>query len=273
MTCSDCQNDCTSLTGPWPGNKWVGDCCRSKQPGYDKSVHDHNQSDSDSDSDDESVCEFCDEPEWECVSRKEGVWSDCRGMICSPPSKNQLLCKYKNKHDDDSDEDSEEEAVPDVWIKYKNTPTGPTESMKLVEFMKVQDEFDEEAVLFDDGFQGYIRKQEEAVPEEWVAYKNTPKGPTMTMRLEEFKKVIDEFDEDVVDFDDGLQGYIRIQEEHDDSDDDDDKSANSSTYGPGCLRICRMCGEECSCWNYNDDHEVVCEDCDENSEEELPGGL
>lgn len=44
--------------------------------------------------------------------------------------------------------------------------------------------------------------------------------------------------------------------------DDDKKSANSSTYGEGCRRICRKCGEECSCWNYNDDHEVICEDCE-----------
>ena len=43
--------------------------------------------------------------------------------------------------------------------------------------------------------------------------------------------------------------------------DDDAKSANSSTYGGGCRRICRFCKEECSCWNYNSDHEVVCENC------------
>lgn len=49
-------------------------------------------------------------------------------------------------------------------------------------------------------------------------------------------------------------------------DDDDAKSANSSTYGEGCRRICRMCKEECSCWNYNDDHEVVCEDCEEDDD-------
>jgi hypothetical protein len=42
---------------------------------------------------------------------------------------------------------------------------------------------------------------------------------------------------------------------------DDAKSANSSTYGGGCRRICRFCKEECSCWNYNSDHEVVCENC------------
>jgi hypothetical protein len=49
--------------------------------------------------------------------------------------------------------------------------------------------------------------------------------------------------------------------------DDDAKSANSSTYGEGCRRICRMCKEECSCWIYNDDHEVVCEDCQEDDDE------
>ena len=45
------------------------------------------------------------------------------------------------------------------------------------------------------------------------------------------------------------------------SDDDDSKSANSSTYAGGCWRICRFCENECSCWTYNSDHEVVCEDC------------
>ena len=48
---------------------------------------------------------------------------------------------------------------------------------------------------------------------------------------------------------------------YDEDEDDDAKSANSSTYGGGCRRICRFCKEECSCWNYNSDHEVVCEDC------------
>lgn len=52
-----------------------------------------------------------------------------------------------------------------------------------------------------------------------------------------------------------------------DESDDDDKSANSSTYGEGCRRICRVCSKECSCWNYNEDHEVVCEDCEESEEE------
>ena len=28
-----------------------------------------------------------------------------------------------------------------------------------------------------------------------------------------------------------------------------------------------MCGEECSCWNYNDEHEVVCEDCEEEEDD------
>ena len=51
------------------------------------------------------------------------------------------------------------------------------------------------------------------------------------------------------------------QEEH------EGKSANSSTYGGGCRRICRFCKEECSCWNYNSDHEVVCEDCGDWCEE------
>jgi hypothetical protein len=51
------------------------------------------------------------------------------------------------------------------------------------------------------------------------------------------------------------------EDDEDDEEEDDAKSANSSTYGAGCRRICRMCGKECSCWNYNDDHEVVCEDC------------
>lgn len=53
------------------------------------------------------------------------------------------------------------------------------------------------------------------------------------------------------------------EEDREDSEDEDDdaKSANSSTYGGGCRRICRFCKEECSCWNYNSDHEVVCENC------------
>jgi hypothetical protein len=49
--------------------------------------------------------------------------------------------------------------------------------------------------------------------------------------------------------------------ERQNEEDDDAKSANSSTYGGGCRRICRFCKEECSCWNYNSDHEVVCENC------------
>jgi len=49
--------------------------------------------------------------------------------------------------------------------------------------------------------------------------------------------------------------------------DDDAKSANSSTYGGGCRRICRFCKEECSCWNYNSDHEVVCEECEGEDEQ------
>lgn len=52
------------------------------------------------------------------------------------------------------------------------------------------------------------------------------------------------------------------------NEEEDAKSANSSTYGEGCRRICRMCGEECSCWNYNDEHEVVCEDCEEGEDED-----
>ena len=50
--------------------------------------------------------------------------------------------------------------------------------------------------------------------------------------------------------------------------DDDAQSANGSTYGEGCRRICRFCEEECSCWNYNNDHEVVCEDCQDNEDNE-----
>jgi len=42
---------------------------------------------------------------------------------------------------------------------------------------------------------------------------------------------------------------------------DDAKSANSSTYGGGCRRICYFCKEQCSCWNYNSYREVVCEGC------------
>jgi hypothetical protein len=66
--------------------------------------------------------------------------------------------------------------------------------------------------------------------------------------------------------DDWVCGGCQDEEE---KEDDDAKSANSSTYGEGCRRICRMCGEECSCWNYNDEHEVVCEDCGESEEEEV----
>lgn len=38
-------------------------------------------------------------------------------------------------------------------------------------------------------------------------------------------------------------------------------SANSSTYGEGCRRICRDCGKECSCWTYDSEHQVICDDC------------
>jgi hypothetical protein len=59
-----------------------------------------------------------------------------------------------------------------------------------------------------------------------------------------------------------------VEEAEESEDDDDNKSANSSTYGGGCRRICRMCGEECSCWNYNDKHEVVCEDCEDDDDDD-----
>jgi hypothetical protein len=60
---------------------------------------------------------------------------------------------------------------------------------------------------------------------------------------------------------DGLSTVIKDDESVLDEDEDDAKSANSSTYGGGCRRICRFCKDECSCWNYNGDHEVVCEEC------------
>jgi hypothetical protein len=33
-----------------------------------------------------SVCEFCDQPEGECVTLKKDGWSDCRGLVSAPPS-------------------------------------------------------------------------------------------------------------------------------------------------------------------------------------------
>lgn len=35
--------------------------------------------------DEETVCEFCDLPEVECVTQKADGWSDCRGYRCAPP--------------------------------------------------------------------------------------------------------------------------------------------------------------------------------------------
>ena len=32
--------------------------------------------------------------------------------------------------------------------------------------------------------------------------------------------------------------------------------------------VCKGCGEEASCWNYNSDHEVICEDCGGCEEQE-----
>lgn len=105
---------CSSLTGPWPENKWVCETCRPEQPGYDKSVHEDNESVSS----DESDCEFCDMPDFKCRYRKEGIWYDCRHIMCSPPNGNELEWQYKSADDEeDTPAPLTKQCVDNDWDK------------------------------------------------------------------------------------------------------------------------------------------------------------
>lgn len=142
----------------------------SKQ--YDNTVYSYGREDVNRRLANNDKKEMTDE-EWEHFSEEWGYKFDCDETVQEQLDAwaQELLEEIAEEKAAEEKKKAEEEGLepgeiplvtqkgcPGVWVKYKNTPDGPTESMKLSEFQEIEEEFYDEATQFADGFWGYVRK-------------------------------------------------------------------------------------------------------------------